>query len=386
MLQHGEIGMVKRALFVATVGTFFGFERNDIKILQKMGYEVHCAANFSLSILDDFQAEGIVRHQIDFARSPWSKMNMVAYRELTNIMEETSFDLVHCHTPMGGVLARMAAKKYRKKGTKVIYTAHGFHFFKGAPLKNWLLYFPVEWILAHWTDVLITINKEDYRLAKRFMKAGKVEYIPGVGIDMKKLSDVQIGRDEMRQTLGAGKDDYILLSVGELSKRKNMSVVIRALSQLKNPRLKYYICGTGSEEGPLKELIHQYGLDAQVHLLGFRSDIKDLLKASDLFVFPSLQEGLPVALMEAIAARIPVICSDIRGNTDLITEKNLLFDPHDEQSVAQCLKNAVERDMKDVVERHYEILKNYDLKMVSEKMGLNYSTLLQRYPETSRGG
>ena len=179
--------MVKRVLFVATVGAFFDFERNDMKILQEMGYEVHCAANFSVSDLDDFQAEGIVRHQIDFARSPWTKTNITAYHELKSLMEKTSFNLVHCHTPMGGVLARLAAKKYRKKGTRVIYTAHGFHFFKGAPLKNWLLYYPAEWILAHWTDVLITINKEDYRLAKRFMKAGKVEYIPGVGIDMKRM-------------------------------------------------------------------------------------------------------------------------------------------------------------------------------------------------------
>ena len=377
--------MTKKALFVATVGIFFGFERNDMKILQEMGYEIHCAANFSGSVLNDFQEEKVVRHQVDFARSPWSRINITAYRELKNLMESIHFDLVHCHTPMGGVLARLASKKYRKNGTKIIYTAHGFHFFKGAPLRNWLLYFPVEWILAHWTDVLITINKEDYRLAKRFMKAGKVEYIPGVGIDMKKLSDIQIGRDEMRQTLGAEQDDYILLSVGELSKRKNMSIVIKALGQLKNPRLKYYICGTGSEEKPLKELIRQYGLDDQVHLLGFRSDIKDLLKASDLFVFPSLQEGLPVALMEAIAARTPVICSDIRGNTDLIMEKDLLFDPQDEQSFAQCLKNAADRDMADVVERHYETLKNYDLKMVSEKMGMNYSTLLQQYPEVSGG-
>ena len=165
-----------------------------------------------------------------------------------------------------------------------------------------------------------------------------------------------------------------------------MSIVIKALGQLKNPKLKYYICGTGSEEEPLKELIRQYGLGDQVHLLGFRSDIKDLLKASDLFVFPSLQEGLPVALMEAIAERTPVICSDIRGNTDLITEKDLLFDPHDEQSVIQCLKNAVDRNMADEVERHYETLKNYDLKMVSEKMGMTYNALLQRYPEASGGG
>lgn len=362
---------MKKALFVATVGGFFGFERNDIKILQSMGYEVHIAANLSLS---DFQADGIIRHQIDFARIPWSKTNLNAYKQLKMLFKETHFDLVHCHTPMGGVLARLAARKYRKQGTKVIYTAHGFHFFKGAPLKNWLLYYPVEWLCAFWTDELITINKEDYARAKKHMHAKHITYIPGVGVDLNKFAPDIFTTKEIansRSDLGLDADDKMLLSVGELISRKNHEAVIRALAKLNNSKIKYFVCGTGELREYLEKLIEELRLSENVKLLGYRTDISKLCDCADLFVFPSLQEGLPVALMEAIASKTPVICSNIRGNTDLVGG-NALFEPKNVDQIAEKIEQYFNKDNATEIEQNYSNLRKFDLEKVSEEMKTLY--------------
>ena len=361
---------MKKALFAATVGSFFNFERNDIKILQSMGYEVHIAANLNLSENDNFQAEGIIRHQIDFARSPFAKTNITAYKQLKQLFKENHFDIAHCHTPMGGVLARLTARKYRKQGTKVIYTAHGFHFFKGAPLKNWLLYYPVEWFLAHLTDELITINKEDYALAQKHMHAKHVTYIPGVGVDTKKFSRDNF-TDEMRQVkrreLGISDNEKMLLSVGELITRKNHEAVIRALAKSDNVKYKYFICGQGELYNHLNDLIRKLKLSDRIFLLGFRTDISELCCCADLFIFPSFQEGLPVALMEAIASKTPVICSDIRGNTDLI-QGSALFDPNNIDEISSKITEYINNDKSEEAERNYSNLKMFDLTEVEKEI------------------
>ena len=374
-METGKEDNMKKALFVATIGSFFGFERNDIKTLQSLGFEVHIAANLSRSEFDDFQADGIIRHQIDFARIPWSKTNLNAYKQLKEIFAEMHFDIVHCHTPMGGILARLTAKKYRKSGTKVIYTAHGFHFYKGAPLKNWLLYYPVECLCAHWTDVLITINKEDYACAKKHMHAKYVTYIPGVGIDLKKFSpDIYAAEvlKNARSELGLADDEKMLLSVGELIPRKDHESVIRALAMIKNPKIKYFICGTGELRENLEKLIEELGLSENIRLLGYRTDISKLCGCADLFVFPSLQEGLPVALMEAIASKTPVICSNIRGNTDLVGG-NALFEPKSVNQITEKIEQYINSDNTVEVKRNYANLKKYDLEKVMEGMRTIYS-------------
>lgn len=338
---------MKKAIFIATVGEFFGFERNDIKILQSLGYEVHIAANLSLSDCDNFQAEGIIRHQIDFARIPWSKTNLNAYKQLKKLFKETHFDLVHCHTPMGGVLGRLAAKKYRKTGTKVIYTAHGFHFFKGAPLKNWLLYYPVEWLCAFWTDELITINKEDYARAQRHMHAKHVTYIPGVGVDLKKFSpklpDEKAKKNKLRE-LVIDDDKFILLSVGELQSRKNHIVVINALCELKKPDIVYLIAGVGELHDQYQEVIDKNGMTDNIKLLGYRTDIPELCEIADCFVHPSVREGLGIAPLEAMACGLPLISADINGIKD-----------YTENGVTGCCVNprSVE-DMKNAIMKMYE--------------------------------
>lgn len=310
----------KKVLFVATVvkSHINVFHLPYIKWFKENGYETHVCAK------DDFDGEECiipncdVHHNIPFERSPINKMNFKAYKQLKKIIEENKYDIIHCNTPVASILTRLAAIKARKNGTKVIYTAHGFHFFKGAPLMNWILYYPAEKICSYFTDVLITINNEDYELANKKMKAKKIYHVHGVGIDTKKFSDIKVDIEDKRKELGVPIDAKVILSVGELSKRKNHEVVINALAKLNDKNLHYCIVGRGELNYHLEEQAKKLGISENTHILGFRNDIDEICKVSDLFCFPSKQEGLPVALMEAMATGLPVVCSNVRGNNDLI--------------------------------------------------------------------
>ena len=319
---------MKRVLIVTTVSGFVPqFEMNNVRILQEMGYEVHYASNFKNPHYgkDNHRLEGtgIVCHQVDFVRSPFRLIrNMRAYVQIRKLMRENQFQMVHCHTPMGGVLARLGARKYRRTGTKVLYTAHGFHFYKGAPVFNWLFYYPVEWLLARWTDVLITINEEDYQRAKRFPlpENGRVEKVNGVGIDIEAYRDIKVNREEKRRELGIPSEKRLMVSVGELNRNKNHRLIIGMLRKVKNADLMYLIIGEVKLEKKLFTEVKRDGLEKQVKILGYRADVKEILDVSDIFVLPSKREGLPVAMMEAMAMKLPVLCTDIRGNCDLIDE------------------------------------------------------------------
>lgn len=334
---------MKHALIVATVGSFITFfEKNDIKILQEMGYQVHVACDLSEK-KQELEQLGVMVHPVPFARSPLSASNVTAYRELKQIMKDTAFSLIHCHTPVGGVLARLAAGRYRKNGTKIVYTAHGFHFFQGASWKNWLLFYPVEKILARRTDVLVTINKEDYERAQKHFKAKRIVHIPGVGVDLSRFSNMG-NRCALREQYAWNEEDIYLLSVGELNRRKNHALVIRALKELDNPNVHYVIAGKGPLQEELTQLAESAHVQGQVHLLGQRNDIAALCEAADIFVFPSRQEGLPVALMEAMAMGLPCVAGRIRGNVDLIEEKKggLLCETDDEQYFARAIRMLAE--------------------------------------------
>ena len=296
-----------------------------LKMFQDMGWETAVAAR------NDYENPADCRipycdayYDIPFERIPWKAGNLSAYRQLKALIDRENYDIIHCHTPMGAMIARLAAMGARKKGTKVIYTAHGFHFYKGASPVHWLVYYPVEWVLAHVTDILITMNKEDYALAKRKMHAGRLEYIPGVGIETAKFRAGVAGRMEKRQELGFGKDDFLILTVAEMTRNKNHSTVLKALALLKDTAeftsMRYLICGRGENEQNLRREAEELGILDHVAFLGYRHDVPDLLRCSDVFAFMSFREGLPVALMEAMGSGLAVICSRIRGNTDLIED------------------------------------------------------------------
>lgn len=370
---------MKKALIIATVAGFVAtFELNDIRLLQLLGYEVYCATNVNALVNEEkkqmLRNTGTKLIQIDFSRTPFSKQMIQAYQQLKAVFKENDFDTVHCHTPVGGVLGRIVAQKYRKKGTKVIYTAHGFHFCKNAPKKNWLIFYPIERLLAHWTDVLITINEEDFALAKKHMHAKRVEYVPGVGIDLNKFSPNKMNEEEKsakQLSLGLNDTDKVFLSVGEVNKDKNHILMIKALQQLKNNNFKYIICGVGGLMEEYKKYIQENNLDNCVKFLGYRSDISEILQIADVFVFPSTFEGLPVALMEAIASKVMVICSASRGNTDLVKDKRCLFDYRSVDELIQAIhnvENMTEEERNEIIEDNYSRLLPREKSAVIERM------------------
>ena len=252
------------------------------------------------------------------------------------------------------------------------YTAHGFHFFKGAPILNWLIYYPVEKWLARYTDTLITINKEDYERAKSKFKAKRVEYVPGVGIDLKKFNTVKVDRDLKRSQLGLPKEAFVVLSVGELNKNKNHEVIIRAIAKIDNPDIHYIVCGEGPLKGYLIDLSEDLGIKNRVHLLGIRKDIAEICKVSDLFTFPSYREGLSVALMEAMANGLPVVCSNVRGNSDLIEDGKggYLIEPVDVEGFAKYIKGLIEdsRLKSEFGDFNHKKIENYSIENVLKEM------------------
>lgn len=335
---------MKKALMLASVASMIDlFNMDNIKILRELGYEVHVACNFSegsitsVERVEEFKREldeqNILYFDIPIPRSVkrikdiYTSRNMI--RELLN---ENSYSIMHCHSPIGGVVARSVAKKFRRQGLCVIYTAHGFHFFKGAGIAKWLAFYPIEKIYSKVTDKLITINHEDYYLAQKRMKAKHTYYVPGIGVDVDEINTSIPNVDHLRNDLNINVDDFVLVSVGQLSSRKNHEVVIRALGKLNKPNIKYIIIGDGELKNDLTNLISELALQDNVYLLGYRKNVKELLSICDCFIFPSKQEGLPVSLMEAMAIPLPVICSNIRGNTDLIDNQKggYLFDSSDE--------------------------------------------------------
>ena len=365
-----NINKPQKVLFTATVvKTHINvFHLPYLKWFKEKGYEVHVAAK------NDFINEQCIipncdkYYDIKFARFPFSKVNIKAYKQLKKLIQENNYDIIHCHTPVAGVLTRLAARN--NKNTTVIYTAHGFHFFKGAPLLNWLIYYPVERFCARYTDKLITINKEDYERAKRFSlrKNGKVYYVPGVGINLEKIQNLKVDIKQKKKELGMSENTLILLSVGELNKNKNHETVLQALSELKDKNFIYLICGRGVLKEYLERKIQELHLENKAKLLGYRSDVIKILKTADLFIFPSKREGLPVSVIEAMAAGLPVIASNVRGNRDLIAKENL-FEPDDVAALTNLIKKQLEAiENKELKKVNYANLEQYSLKNILKQM------------------
>ena len=286
------------------------------KLIQE-GNTVDVASNDTLKPISNIYAElGCKVFNISCTRAPLSLKSFAAIKEIQEIVKQGHYDIVHCHTPIAGVCTRLACKSFRKNGLKVIYTAHGFHFYKGAPIKNWLVYYPIEKYCSRFTDVLITINREDYALAKKKMKAQKTEYVPGVGIDVDKFKNTVVDRTAKRKELGIPENAFLLLSVGELNANKNHQIVIRALAQLNDSNIHYMIAGKGDLHDELICLANRLGVAKQVHLLGYRKDVAELYKTADVDVFPSIREGLGLAAIEGMAAGLPLVCSDNRGTKE----------------------------------------------------------------------
>ncbi|MFB1052061.1 glycosyltransferase family 4 protein [Paraliobacillus sp. JSM ZJ581] len=308
---------MEKILFVATIDQHIRhFHYPFLKWFKNKGYEVHVASNGEEKLLHVDK-----KYNLPLERSPFKKNNILAYRQLKKIIKNNNYKLVHCHTPMGGAITRLASLAARRKGLKVIYTAHGFHFFKGAPKKNWLLYYPIEKVLSRFTDTLITINEEDYNLAIKKFKVSKIELVNGVGVDLSRFQpQTNQLKSELRKKLGYKDDDFLVIYVGELSYRKHQDTIIKSINLMKEdiPNLKLILVGEGDYYYRYAKLIESLNLTNTVQLLGYRTDVLELMLISDVAVSSSRQEGLPVNVMEAMAVGLPVIVSNCRGNNDLV--------------------------------------------------------------------
>ena len=330
-----------KILILATTASMIEqFNMHNIKILQSLGAEVHVGTNFakpgtipssiSKQLISKLNYLGVRWHQIDFRRGVGTpKANKRALKQVCEIIKENRITGIHAHSPLGGIIGRRAAHRMH---VKIIYTAHGLQFFKGGPLKDWLLFFPVEWFYAHWTNALVTINKDDYKVSSALPVKHRY-YIPGVGIDLKRVKHIpdQIKKKErakIRQKLGLNDQDFLIISVGELSKRKNHSTVIKALHKIKDNHIKYAIAGIGDEKKRLQKLIKEYHLEDRVLLLGYVNNLDGLYYAADLNIFRSKREGLGLGGLDGIAHGLYIIGNKRTGMKDYINvpQNGLLVD------------------------------------------------------------
>ena len=311
---------MKKVLYVATIDAHIkAFHIPYLKMLKNNGYEVHVATNG-----DEKIPYCDVKHQICIERSPLKLKNLKAIKQLKEIIEKEKFDIIHCHTPMGSVVARIAAKLAKKINVKVFYTSHGFHFYNGAPLKNWFFFFPIEWYLSKYTDTLITINTEDFEIAKKYFskRCLDIKYIPGIGIEPKKF-DFDITnkeKEKLRNSIGLKKEDYVLIFPARLDRNKNQILLIETMRKLIKVDKNIHLLLPGKDElnGFYQKITNNYGLNNNIHFLGFRDDIPKLLKISNLALSSSIREGFGINLIEALYCDIPVIATNNRGHRDII--------------------------------------------------------------------
>ena len=314
--------MPKRVLLIATVQSHIGqFHKPLMKLLKENGWEVHVAARDNLAEKDHLQLEYPDKvFNIPFRRSPFDRRNIGAYKEIKSILEQNHYDVIHCNTPVGGIVGRLAGNKYRKTGTQIYYTAHGFHFYKGAPKKNWIIYYPIEKWMSRYTDKLITITGEDYELAKKKFHC-PVYHIHGVGANSEKFHPISEEEQE-KQKKDLGLEGHIIVNVGELLPNKNQKIAIRAIQKVieEIPNLKLLIAGNGPERENLEGLVQELGLEEHVYFLGYTTELQKYLQICDCEIACSYREGLPLNVMEAMLCGKPVVASNNRGHRELIQD------------------------------------------------------------------
>lgn len=374
---------MKKVLFVATVVRLHLnlFHLPYLRWFHDQGWQVDVAANNDFEDPADCVIPFCDNHYVmPFQRSPFKKDNLEAYRQLKALLDREHYDIIHCHTPMGGVITRLAAGSTRNKGTKVLYTAHGFHFYDGAPVVNWLLYYPVERLLSRRTDLLLTMNGEDHRRAQTF-HAKRTEMVNGVGIDLSRFAEAsREQKADVRRELGLKESDTFAFTVGNVIPRKNQAVLIRAAKELNDPSFHLFIAGDGPLEGELKALAKELGIEKQVHLLGFRRDVFRLSSAADMFLFSSRQEGLSVSVMEAMACGLPIVASAIRGNTDLIDDGRggFLVASDDAAGFADAIRKIMAKpEIREQMKRYnLKKIQNYSIEAVSNQMAELYRSVM----------
>lgn len=357
---------MKALIVTAYAGFVRSFLKNDIKILQNLGYEVHIAANKNhagVGNIDEFFKEYDVEfHQIDFSSNkPFSKETLLSYKQFNSLMHELKFDFVHVHTPIPGVICRLACQKYRRKGMKVFYTTHGFYFHKGSSWKTRVIYSSVENVMSYFSDAIITINNEDFENAKK-MHCAEVYKLPGVGVDTRKFRETKVNRDEYRHELGINENDILILAVGELSERKNHQIIIKAIAKSRLKNVVFMIFGNAMTDSDTTEKLKMLAdnLGVNLRLMGLRTDIPQICKCADIGVMPSTREGLGLSGIEMIASGLPIVASNVHGIPDYVKPgiNGYLASPYDEMDFANGIKELLSWDINE--DRRYRIQHSVD--------------------------
>ena len=337
--------MGKRVLVTSTDLMMIQFLAPHIQNLAEHGYEMEIACSDVGGRMDEVRDRlrdyTAAIHTVRLVRSPASLTNLKGYRDMKRVIREGDYDVIWTNEPVMGVVTRLAARDARRKGTKVLYMVHGFHFYKGAPLWNWMVYYPVEKLMAGKADMIATVNREDYRRAGK-MNVRRTGYIHGIGINTERLTPGE-SRKDIRKELHLAEDDFIVLSVGELNKNKNQQVIIRAAAMLNDRKVHCILCGRGGRLKQLQDLASKLGVNRNIHFLGYRKDVVDICSRSDVFVMASRREGLPVASLEAMYCGLPLITSGIRGLEDVMEdgESGYMCRPDDAAAFARAIRKIM---------------------------------------------
>lgn len=361
---------MKRILLTCTDLMAIQFMIPHIHYLAENGFSVELACSIVGNRYEDLKnavGDSAKIHTVRLERNPFTLRNLNGYKDMETLLSENKYDLIWTNEPVMGVVTRLAARKTRKNGTKVLYMAHGFHFCKGAPLIDWLMWAPIEYIMSYFNDILVTINWEDYNRAKKYFKTPKVLHLDGIGVDLSRYN-CTYSRTEIRSQLGIADDDILLLSVGELEKRKNHELTIKALSKIKNSNVKCVICGIGSLENNLKNLVASLGLENRVTFLGYRKDIPEIMLAADIYAHPSFREGLGIASLEAMASGLPILASNTRGIADYIENgiNGFMCSPNDVEAYAKNLEMlASDKNLRNTIfEENLHKVQQYKMEVI----------------------
>lgn len=378
--------MLKKALIISnSSGLVSDFLENDIKILKDKGYSIDCACNFKYpgkNTEEFFKQYEIKEHQVDFPiRDLDIKLIIDSFKKIKNILKNNDYDVIHCHSTIAAVIGRECGKKHRKKyKTKILYTSHGFPFYEGVSGKKAQLFKIIEKYYSKYTDAIITICNEDYEEAKK-MKCKNVYKINGVGFDYKRISDITIDREEYRKKLGFKKDDFVVLSIGELNTNKNHQIIIKALSKINNPNILYAICGREVTEIGKKQQLEDLAnsLNVRITFLGFRQDIPEVTHCAEIGAISSHKEGLGLSGVEMLSAGIPVVGSNRQGIKDYIIDgqTGYLCDPNDADSFATGIEKTIELTLnKETKINCKSISEKFSKENAYEKMLNIYNTIL----------
>ena len=375
----------KYALIAANFIGFFHFLWNDVDMLHEMGYEVYAMGDnekqeeHTLKIMEEKNVT-FIDAKID-SKSPFTQNNWDYYKKVSRLLKEHHFDLVHCHTPIVGILVRLAARNYRKQGTKVIYTTHGLAYTHLSSRKEYFIYHSIESLASRFCDAIITINKEDFENAKK-LHCKKVFYINGVGVDCSKYCNVTIDRNLYRKQIGVAASDIMILSVGELSNRKNHVVIIKAIGHMNDKNKYVYVIagkgiGTASTESLLIQTAQQY--DVRLVLLGFRDDIPQLIHCSDIGAIPSIREGLGLAGIQSLCAGVPLVGTGVQGIKDYIVDgvTGYLCNPFDHLAFMRNIEKLSDAYRRECMRQNcHEMAVKFDIAISKHQMNIIYDKIL----------